>query len=84
MKKKEKTELRKKTQQELGKSLADKKLELLKAMANMKAGKDKNLKKVKLIRREIAQISTIIHEMELGEKTGEIPDSEKESEEKES
>ncbi|OGM28080.1 50S ribosomal protein L29 [Candidatus Woesebacteria bacterium RIFCSPLOWO2_01_FULL_39_61] len=75
MKKKEKTELRKKTQEELVQSLGDKKLELQKAMTNMKAGKEKNLKKVKLIRREIAQISTIIHEMELMKDLGEIPES---------
>lgn len=65
MKKKEKIDLRKKTIDELAKNLSDKKFELFTVQINRKAGKEKNLKKVKLLRREIAQISTIIREGQL-------------------
>jgi len=65
MKIKEKNDLRKKEVLELYKLLADKKLEMEKASIDLSVKKEKNLKKVKNIKRDIAQISSIIHEMEL-------------------
>jgi ribosomal protein L29 len=52
----------------LGKLLADKKLEADKALAEIKAGTEKNLKKVANLRREIAIIATLITEKALLEK----------------
>lgn len=76
MKKGELTELRSKDIDELKKLVADKRLELTKVMAEIKAGREKNLKKAKNLRREIARALTLIREKELIEqeskKTGEL------------
>ena len=64
MKKKELNEFRTKDVKEMARILADKKMEIIKVLANVRVSREKNLKKVKSVRREIAQISTIIHEAE--------------------
>jgi len=68
MKKKELTSLRSKKIQELIKMVADKKKEATEVYSKMKAGQEKNLKKVKNLKKDIAQILTIIKEEELSEK----------------
>lgn len=67
MKKKDLTDLRNKDQKELKEVLSKKRLEITAFMAKSTAG-EKNLKKRKNLRREIAQILTIIKEKELIEK----------------
>jgi ribosomal protein L29 len=64
MKKNEVADLRKKELKELEKLLADKKLDFMKIQMNVKAGKEKNLKKAKNTKREIALISTLMREKE--------------------
>ena len=70
MKKKEFSELKNKSQVELIKSLKEKKTELTKAYAEVHAGKEKNLKKMKLVKRDIAQILTVVKEMQIQESLG--------------
>lgn len=65
MKKKDLTDLRNKKINELEKLLSKKRNELINTYAKIKAGQEKNLKKAKNIRRDIAQILTIIREKEL-------------------
>ncbi len=65
MKKKELNEMRAKDHKDLVKILDDKKREVLKVMASVRVSKEKNLKKAKALRHDIAQISTIIHEAEI-------------------
>ncbi|KKQ51952.1 50S ribosomal protein L29 [Candidatus Woesebacteria bacterium RIFCSPHIGHO2_01_FULL_39_17] len=68
MKKKEIQDLRGKTQAELKKKAEDKRLELSKIVVNLKASKEKNLKKAKNLRRELAQILTVLREKEILER----------------
>ena len=65
MKTKKLQEMRNKKEDELKKLVGAKKLELLKTQAIIKAGQEKNLKKAKNLRVEIAQLSTILKEFEL-------------------
>jgi ribosomal protein L29 len=65
MKKKDLTDLRNKKTNELEKLLSKKRNELINTYAKIKAGQEKNLKKAKNIRRDVAQILTIIREKEL-------------------
>lgn len=65
MKKKDLTDLRNKKINELEKLLSKKRNELINTYAKIKAGQEKNLKKAKNIRCDIAQILTIIREKEL-------------------
>lgn len=68
MKKNELLKLRGKVKEEL-KDLAEvKKLEFLKVKANIKAKREKNLKKAKILRHELSQVLTMIREKELMEK----------------
>lgn len=68
MRKKELKELKAKSLAEL-KNLANvKRSESLRAKASLAAGKEKNLKKVKSLRYDLAQILTVIREKELFEK----------------
>ncbi|OGM02792.1 50S ribosomal protein L29 [Candidatus Woesebacteria bacterium GWA1_41_8] len=62
MKRKEVDTLRAKEVKELEKTAVEKKRELLKAKVDMSVAKEKNLKKVKNLKHEIAQILTIIKE----------------------
>ena len=65
MKKKDLQDLRAKGTDELNKKAAEMGLELIKVKAKLLGSKEKNLKKVKFIRRDLAQISTIIREKEI-------------------
>ena len=68
MKKKELLELRSKEVSQLKKMVIAKKKDLLKIIPETAVGKEKNLKKAKNIKREIAQILTIIKEIEFKQK----------------
>lgn len=67
MKKKDLVSLRKKDVKELKKMAEDKKNEALNAHVKMLAGQEKNLKKARNLRREVAQILTIVKEKEFVE-----------------
>jgi len=67
MKKKEFTDLRKKEPKDLGKLVVSKRLEARKAKLSLMAGKEKNLKIYRNIRRDIAQIETVIREKQIME-----------------
>ncbi len=60
MKIKELKELKMKKADELVKLVSEKKIELTKLMGRVSTAKEKNLKKGKMIRRDIAQILTIL------------------------
>jgi len=65
MKKKDLEDIRNKEVSGINKNLAEKRKGLDKIMAEMHTGNEKNLKKAKNLRREIAQMLTIIKEKEL-------------------
>lgn len=65
MKKNEIKTMRGKTQKELNKLISEKKNELLKSISKKVSEGDKNLKKARNIRKEIAQILTLVKEMEI-------------------
>ena len=67
MKKAELTKLRAKEVDALKKMAADRRLKLTKVKADTKAAREKNLKKMKNLRRDIAQILTLVREKELFE-----------------
>lgn len=67
MKKQDLKELTKKTIKELESLLEQKKRNLLSVSSAIQAGKEKNLKKAKATRLDIAQILTIIREKQLWE-----------------
>ena len=60
MKRKELGELKSKKANELRKIVSEKRVELTKLTSEMYAGREKNLKKGKMLRRDIAQIKTLI------------------------
>lgn len=68
MKKTNFSEFRSKKLEELRILLASKKIDLLKVTSEMGAGKENNPSKKRLLKSEIAQISTIIREKELIDK----------------
>jgi len=65
MKKNELKTVRAKSSEELGKTLNEKKQDLGKIQLDLASGKEKNLKKVKNLKREIAQLLTVINEKTL-------------------
>ena len=65
MKRKDFNELKSKQTKDLLKLSVEKKLEAKKAKMNAVSGKDKNLKVFRNIRREIAQIETLIREKQI-------------------
>ena len=65
MKQKELNNLRSKDLMELKKIVQEKNVESIKSKAETKVGKEKNLKKSANIRRDMAQILTIMREKEL-------------------
>ena len=71
MKTRELTSLRKKSLDEIKSLLEQKKLEAVESFAKMKAGQEKNLKKTKNLKREIAQIMTVFQEYNLSKKLDE-------------
>jgi len=68
MKKKEMNELKAKDIKEMEKILSEKKTDIMKTRAQIVASKEKNLKKIKMAKRDISQISTIIREKQIAEK----------------
>lgn len=68
MKRKELQTLRGKKIAELSKLVIEKKQEILTFSTKVKASKEKNLKKAKNLKKEVAQILTIIREIELSKK----------------
>jgi len=68
MKKKDLQDLRNKKMIDLNKIVAKKRQESILAHAKMKTGQEKKIKKVKNLRREIAQVLTIIREKQILEK----------------
>jgi ribosomal protein L29 len=67
MKKREVEEMHKKDVSTLTSILSEKRLEFTKASSEIKLGKEKNFKKAKNLRKEIAQLSTLIREKVLTE-----------------
>ena len=65
MKKKQLKSIRAKEEKELKKILDDKRKSASELYAKMKVGQEKNLKKVKMLRRDISQILTILREKEI-------------------
>lgn len=65
MKTKEFKDLKVKEEKELLKMLAEKRTELMKVIPNLSVNQEKNLKKAKNLKKEIAQISTLLRENEL-------------------
>lgn len=65
MKRKDLVDLKTKEVKDLNKILADKKTELEKVLVNVSAGKEKNLKSAKNLRRDISQILTIVQEKKI-------------------
>ena len=76
MKRKELAIFREKDLEKLLKEAESKKLEIIKVDAEAKASKEKNLKKVKYLRRDLSQILTLIREKELLAKEGKQVSSE--------
>ena len=72
MKKKDLLIYREKDLKEVLKSLSEKRMEAKKAQVEMFGGKEKNLKKVRNLRKEIAQILTILKERELIEESSKV------------
>ena len=67
MKKSELKKMREKKATKLNEVVVKKRLELLKVRADIKASRESNLKSAKNLRREIAQLLTLIREQELVE-----------------
>lgn len=65
MKKTELKTLRGKKLEELKKLSKEKKFEIVKTLAKMASGQEKNLKKAKNLKKNLAQIETIVKEMEI-------------------
>ena len=65
MKKKQLKSIRTKEEKEIKKILDDKRKSASELYAKMKVGQEKNLKKVKMLRRDISQILTILKEKEI-------------------
>lgn len=68
MKKKEPENLRTQKRDELLRLSEEKRLEIEKTLAEVAAGREKNLKKVRRLKLDLAQILTVIREKELTEK----------------
>ena len=79
MKSKEVKNLRTKSKDGLKKILDKKMSDLMQVKVKLKVAKEKNLKRVKMLRCEISQVKTIIREKELIEQSSE---AEKEGEDK--
>ncbi len=75
MKKKDLNTLRNKKSQELAKQVAKKKLELAKAFVKLKVAEKKNPKKARVLKKDIAQILTVIREKEIAEEEDRISES---------
>lgn len=69
MKKKDLKTLRNKSKQDLRKTLIERQENLAKSYIKMKGGQEKNLKKSWRLRKDIAQILTLIREKEMSKKS---------------
>lgn len=65
MKKTELKGLRVKTAEELKKTISKKKLEIAKILAKISAGQEKDLKKARNLKKDLAQTLTVIREIEI-------------------
>lgn len=65
MKKKDLQAFKDKKIEDLRKVVSDKQAEILKVVTQMYAGKEKNLKKTKNLKRELAQVLTLLRQKEL-------------------
>lgn len=72
MKRKELNSFREKDLDKLIKEASDRRLEIIKAKAEIKGSKEKNLKKVKILRHDLSQILTLVKERMLLEKEGKV------------
>ena len=72
MKRKDLAELRTKETKDLSKMLGEKQIELEKIRVNIRAGKEKNLKKAGNLRRDISQILTLISEKKILEEEAKV------------
>lgn len=73
MKKKELNDLRKKDMKSLEMLVVTKRADLAKTEIDIKIAREKNLKKAKNIRKDVAKLMSIIHEMKLADvRKGEI------------
>ena len=77
MKKTELKNLKTKNLKDLEKFAKDKKLEIAKVLVKIASGQEKNLKKAKNLRRELAQTLTIIKEMGIVQKLQKVVEEEK-------
>ncbi len=68
MKKKDLIEIRSKKKKEIAKIIKEKKLELAKIRVKIASGEEKNVKKARNLRKDIAQLFTILKEKTLLEK----------------
>jgi len=68
VKKKDLSEARAKDTKEIAKLIEDKKLKLDKVRVEISAGEEKNVKAVANLKREIAQLMTVLKEKEIMEK----------------
>jgi ribosomal protein L29 len=68
MKKKDLQSLRKKETKDLQKMVSDKKKQIAENFIKLKAGQEKNFKKMANLKKEVAQIMTVIKEKEIIEK----------------
>jgi ribosomal protein L29 len=67
MKKRELADIRKKTLKDLIKQVDKGRADLLKEKINISAGKSKNIRRIRNVKQDIAQILTVIREKELVE-----------------
>ena len=68
MKKKDLQQLKKKEKEELVKKASDLRQEVISAKVDLSAGKKTSSKKPKALRRDLAQVLTILREMEIVQK----------------
>lgn len=68
MKRKELSPIREKTREAIEKAVQEKRLELAKVQAELRLGRVKNVKVAKNLRRDIAQLMTILREKKIIEK----------------
>lgn len=78
MKKRELRDLKNKSVKELIKIVDKKAIEIMKVKAKSKVSKEKNLKHVKNIKKDVAQIKTVIREKEFIDESSKVKEKTKE------
>lgn len=81
MKKNDLNNMRKKKKEDIEKTLVKKLEELEKTKMDMSLGQESNLKKVKMLKKDVAQLKTLIREKEIV-KASKVKDSDEKGEEK--